>query len=248
MKISIVTVAYNSASTIGDTLDSVAQQTHPQIEHIVVDGASTDDTMAIVRARGGRVSQLVSEPDRGIYDAMNKGLALASGELIGFLNADDMLASPGAVAAIARAAEPDIGAVCGDLVYVRADRPDVLLRHWRCGTFSPRQLRCGWMPPHPTFYLRRSLLAQVGGFDTRLRIAADYDFMLRCLRLPGMQLGYVPEVLVKMRMGGVSNRSLRALLRKSSEDLQALRRNQVGGVFTLMCKNLRKLPQFFSAR
>ena len=246
MKISIVTVAYNSSLTITDTLASVAVQTHQDIEHIVVDGASTDDTLGIVRAHGERVARIVSEPDQGIYDAMNKGLALATGDFVGFLNADDMLASPGAVAAIARAAEPGIGAVCGDLLYVRADRPDDVLRHWRCGTYSPRQLRYGWMPPHPTFYLRRSLLSHVGGFDTRLRIAADYDFMLRCLRLPGMQLSYVPEVLVKMRMGGASNRSLRALLRKSSEDLQALRRNQVGGLLTLAYKNLRKLPQFFS--
>lgn len=246
MKISIVTVAFNSDRTIADTLRSVAVQTYPKVEHIVIDGASTDDTLQQVRQHGAHVAMLRSEPDGGIYDAMNKGLALASGDFVGFLNADDMLASPDAVAAIARAAAaPEIGAVCGDLVYVRADRPDEVLRHWRCGTYSPRQLRFGWMPPHPTFYLRRSLLEQVGGFDVRLRIAADYDFMLRCLRLPGMQLGYVSEVLVKMRMGGASNRSLRALLHKSSEDLQALRRNQVGGLFTLVCKNLRKLPQFF---
>lgn len=248
MKLSIVTVAYNSASTIGDTLASVAEQTHPNIEHIVIDGASTDETLAIVRRRGTHVAKLVSEPDRGIYEAMNKGLALASGEFVGFLNADDMLAWPGAMSAIAQAATAsDIGAVCGDLVYVRQDRPDVVLRHWRCGTFSPERLRFGWMPPHPTFYVRRSLLAQIGCFDAELRIAADYDFMLRCLRLPNMQVGYVPEVLVKMRTGGASNRSLRAMLRKSREDLHALQRNRVGGVTTLLCKNLRKLPQFLSS-
>jgi glycosyltransferase len=247
MKISIVTVAYDSAATIGYTLDSVARQSHPQIEHIVVDGASRDDTLAVVRTRGAHVARMLSEPDRGIYDAMNKGLALATGDFVGFLNADDMLASPGTVATIARAAAaPEVGAVCGDLVYVRADQPEQVLRYWRTGPFSPARLRYGWMPPHPTFYVRRTLLQHLGDFDTQLRIAADYDFMLRCLRLPGMQVCYVPEVMVRMRAGGASNRSLRALLRKSSEDLDALRRNQVGGMFTLLCKNLRKLPQFFS--
>lgn len=247
MKVTIITVAYNSAGTIADTLASAAAQTHRDIEHIVIDGCSTDATVDIVH-RYPHVAYCVSGPDEGIYDAMNKGIALATGELVGFLNADDMLASPKAVARIAQAAAaPSVGAVYGDLIYVRQDRPAQTLRHWRSGQFTPAQLRLGWMPPHPTFYVRRSLLTQLGGFDTRLRIAADYDFMLRCLRLPGMQVAYVPEVLVKMRTGGASNRSLRAMLRKSREDLDALRRSGVGGVGTLLCKNLRKLPQFFGS-
>lgn len=245
MKLSIVTVAFNNASTIGDTLDSVAMQTHPDLEHIIIDGASSDGTLDVVRQHGKHAMRVLSEPDRGIYDAMNKGLALATGDLVGFLNADDMLATPDtATAIVAAAADPTAGAVCGDLVYVRHDRPDQVVRYWRCGPFTPSRLRFGWMPPHPTFYVRRSLLTQVGDFDTRLRIAADYDFMLRCLRLPAFQLAYVPQVLVRMRMGGASNRSLQAMLRKSREDLKALRRNQVGGLLTLACKNLRKLPQF----
>ncbi len=245
MKISIITVAYNSVATIADTLASVAAQTHPDLEHIVVDGASTDETLAVLRERGGHVARLISEPDGGIYDAMNKGLALATGDFIGFLNADDILAMPNTVEVIARAAAmPGTSAVYGDLVYVRQDRPDELLRYWRSGSFSPTRLRFGWMPPHPTFYVSRSLLSQLGGFDTSLRIAADYDFMLRCLRDPDLHACYIPEVLVKMRMGGVSNRSLGAMLQKSREDLHALQRNGVGGVLTLLCKNLRKLPQF----
>ncbi len=246
MKISIITVAYNSARTIGDTLASVAGQTHYDIEHIVIDGASTDDTLAVVQSHGAHVRKTVSEPDGGIYDAMNKGLALASGDFVGFLNADDMLAAPTVIASIAAAASaPSIDAACGDLVYVRQDRSDAVVRYWRCGEFSQSGLRHGWMPPHPTLYVRRSLLAELGGFDTRLRIAADYDFMLRCLKRPGMKVAYVPKVLVKMRLGGASNRSLQAMLRKSREDLFALKQNKVGGLFTLLCKNARKLPQFF---
>lgn len=247
MKITIITVAYNSAATIADTLRSVAMQTHADIEHIVVDGASSDDTLARVHAHGAHVSRLVSEPDAGIYDAMNKGLRLATGEFVGFLNADDMLAMPDAMAAIARAAAPaDVDAICGDLVYVNKGRPSEVVRYWRCGEFSPARLRYGWMPPHPTLYVRRSRLAELGLFDVRLRIAADYDFILRYLGHPGIRVAYVPEVLVKMRTGGASNRSLGALIEKSREDLFALRKNHAGGMLTLLCKNVRKLPQFFS--
>lgn len=246
--ISVVTVCFNSEAHIADALRSVDTQTWPNLEHIVIDGASTDGTLHILEAHRREGRHVLSGPDGGIYDAMNKGLALASGDVVGFLNADDMLASPGAVATIAAAAaSEDVGAVCGDLVYIRQDRPDAVLRYWRCGPFSTSRLRFGWMPPHPTFYVRRSLLAQVGGFDTRMRIAADYDFMLRCLSKPDLCVAYVPQVLVKMRMGGASNRSLQAMLRKSREDLEALRRNRVGGVLTLMCKNLRKLPQFLGS-
>jgi glycosyltransferase len=248
VKVSIVTVAYNSAATIGDTLASVAAQTHPDIEHIVVDGASTDDTLTVVRAQGARVAHLVSEPDRGIYDAMNKGLSLCSGDFVGFLNADDMLAAPNSVSAIAGAgADGGIDAICGDLVYVRQEQPEQILRYWRCGEFSARRLRYGWMPPHPTLYVRRARLIELGGFDTDLRIAADYDLMLRLLQRPGIEVAYLPQVLVRMRTGGASNRSLAALMSKSREDLTALRRSGTGGVFTLFCKNARKLPQFFTS-
>ena len=246
MKISIITVAYNSAATIGDTLRSVAAQTHPDIEHIVIDGGSKDSTMAVVHDVGKHVSQIVSERDDGIYDAMNKGLRLATGDFVGFLNADDMLATPDVVAEIARAASAaEVDAVCGDLVYVNKDRPAEVVRYWRCGEFTPSRLRYGWMPPHPTLYVRRSRLAEMGLFDLRLRIAADYDFILRYLGRPGVCMAYVPKLLVKMRTGGASNRSFMSLLKKSREDLIALQKNRVGGVLTLVCKNLRKLPQFF---
>jgi len=246
MRISIITVVHNSAGTIKDALASVAAQTHHDLEHIVIDGASTDDTLNIVRSHGSRVTTMVSERDGGIYEAMNKGLALATGELVGFLNADDMFSHAQAVASIARAAEenPDADAVYGDIVYVREDHPDQVLRYWRSGAFAPSKLRFGWMPPHPTFYVRTSCLVGLGNFDNRLRIAADYDFVLRTLSRANARAAYVPDVLVRMRAGGASNRSLAAMLRKSREDLWALRHNRVGGVLTLLCKNLRKLPQF----
>jgi len=245
MKISIVTVSYNSAATIADTMRSIAGQSHPDIEHIVVDGGSKDDTVAIVKTADSRGARIVSEPDRGIYDAMNKGLLMASGEFVGFLNADDMLASTDTVARIAAEASAGADVVYGDLVYVHKDRPGDVIRYWNSGAFSRERLRYGWMPPHPTLYVRRSVQQALGNFDLRLRIAADYDFMLRCLSQPGLHVRYLPRVLVRMRTGGASNRSLKALRNKSREDLFALRKNGIGGWMTLLCKNGRKLPQFF---
>jgi glycosyltransferase len=246
IKITVITVCFNSAATIAQTLDSIAGQSHPAIEHIVIDGGSTDDTINIIGHLGKHVVHLLSEPDRGIYDAMNKGLGLASGDLVGFLNADDTFAHHDVVASLALAAHknPTADAVYGDLVYVREDKPNRTLRHWRSGEFTRERLRYGWMPPHPTFYLRSKRLPDVGRFDDTLKISADYDFMLRCLSRHGAQAVHIPDVLVRMRTGGASNRSLSALLSKSREDLHALRANHVGGWFTLMCKNFRKLPQF----
>jgi len=244
MRVSIVTVCYNSAATIRDTLDSVAAQTHGDIEHIVIDGGSTDDTLRIVRQAGRHVATLVSERDRGIYDAMNKGFALATGDLIGTLNADDMLAAPDTVARIAAAAQhAQADAVFGDLVYVEAKPPHAVLRHWRAGPFERQKMRFGWMPPHPTFYVSRQVAQATGPFATDLRIAADYDYVLRVLRRPGVRAAYVPHVIVRMRAGGISNGSMRGILRKSREDLSVMRRNGVGGVGTLVMKNLRKAPQ-----
>jgi glycosyltransferase len=246
MRVSIVTVCFNSERTIGAALASVARQNYANIEHLVVDGGSLDGTLKVVETQGQRVSRMLTGPDSGIYDAMNKGVAAASGDLIGFLNSDDMFAGPSAIASIVQAMESErADAAYGDIVYVSAADPGKSVRTWRSGEFRRSRLQFGWMPPHPTFYARRSLVERVGGFDVRLRIAADYDFMLRCLWGQACTAAYVPEVLVQMRTGGASNKSLRALFRKSREDLQVLRRNQVGGVGSLLAKNLRKLPQFF---
>jgi glycosyltransferase len=245
LRISIVTVSHNSAATILDTLRSVRQQSHASIEHIIVDGGSTDGTLAVVQREGSHVARVLSEPDRGIYDAMNKGLRLATGDFVGFLNSDDVLADPDAAARLADTVQrTGADAVFGSLVYVRPDDLGAVVRYWQCGEFSRQNLRLGWMPPHPTFYVRRSCLAEIGEFDTTLRIAADYDFMLRTLGRPGIAAARVRGLMVRMRTGGISNRSLKMLWRKSSEDLQALRRSGIGGWPTLLCKNLRKLPQF----
>ncbi len=247
MKISVITAVRNNRDTIAQALDSVLAQTHPYVELIVIDGASTDGTSAVLSGYADRLAVLVSEPDQGIYDALNKGIARATGEVIGFLHADDLLADRNVLATIAAVLSKSAAdGVYGDLLYVRKHNPQQVMRYWHSCDFTPALLAKGWMPAHPTLYLRREVYQQFGSFDTRLRIAADYDFMLRILKSGTVQLRYIPQVLVKMRSGGASNRSLPNLWRKSCEDLQVLRRNRVGGLFTLLMKNLSKLPQFFA--
>ena len=245
MKITIITVAYNSARTIGDTLRSVSSQTYPDLEHLIIDGASKDDTLNVVKQHAQRVARVVSEPDRGIYDAMNKGLALASGEYVGYLNADDVYASKEAIAQVAEALNNNpVDLIYGNIQHVRENDLGTVVRDWKAGVFTPAGLRTGWMPPHPGTFIRRNVMQEMGGFDTRYRIAGDYDLMLRCLLRSDVRISYLPKLLTKQRTGGASTRSLAALARKSSEDLLVIRRNQIGGTWTLLCKNARKVFQF----
>lgn len=250
MKLSLVTACYNSLATLPDTLSSVYSQQDVELEYIVVDGASEDGTRELIAAErskpGSPLSIWISEPDRGIYDALNKGIGLATGEVLGFLHADDVFAHPFVLEHVAASFEdPSVVACYGDLEYVWRNDSSKVLRYWRSGEFDQRRLRWGWMPPHPTVYVRRSWYLRYGGFNTRYRIAADYDLMLRLLSDVQGRVVYLPEVLVRMRTGGASNRSLRNILLKSSEDYRALRSNQVGGAGALLWKNLSKLQQFF---
>ena len=243
LTVSVITASYNRVGTLGQALDSVAQQQKVRVEHIVIDGGSTDGSVELLRAQPG-IAKLVTEPDSGIYDALNKGLARATGEVVGFLHSDDYFAHSGVLARVASVfSDPAIEAVYGDLDYVSADTGRVI-RRWRSGEYARERLAQGWMPPHPTLYLRRALYQRLGGFDTSFRIAADYEFMLRMFSA-GVRPAYLPEVLVKMRWGGASNRSLARILQKSREDYAVLRRHRVGGLWTLARKNLGKLEQFF---
>lgn len=245
MKISIITAVYNRADTVGMAIDSVARQTYPDCEHLIIDGASSDGTLAVVQTRHREAMRVVSEPDEGIYDALNKGIGLATGDVIGLVHSDDFLAHDEVLAKVARAfADPAVQAVYGDLDYVSAADPLRIVRHWRAGAVTARKLGWGWMPPHPTVFVRRALLDTHGTYDTSYRIASDYDAILRWFGKGGIRAAYIPEVLVKMRVGGESNRSLGRIVRKSLEDLRALRSNGVGSVGALLAKNLSKLPQF----
>ncbi len=245
LQISVITAVLNRAATLGEALRSVQDQNWRDIEHIVIDGGSTDGSLQILQAHRQKLSKFVSEPDRGIYDALNKGIQAASGDIVGFLHADDQFATPHALAHIAQAfADPSVEATYGDLVYVRKNDASQVVRYWRAGTYSRDQLAHGWMPPHPTFYVRREVYARCGVFDTRYRIAADYENMLRLLWRGGVRAAYIPEVLVRMRMGGLSNMSVMNVLHKSREDYAAMRENGIGGFQALLLKNFTKLPQF----
>lgn len=248
LHLSVVTVCLNSAATLGETLASVNVQTHPRIEHIVVDGGSTDGTQALVRAQARRVTTMLSERDRGIYDAMNKGLALTRGDVVGFLNADDAFASPESAAAIARAfGDPAVQACYGDVVYVAADDPSRVIRYWRAGPYRRGQCASGWAPPHPTLYIRREAFTQHGGFDDRLRVAADFELALRLLDVVGLPVRYIPEVLVRMRAGGVSNGSLRGILRGHQEMITVLRAHGLPAGWGWSARRLaRRVPQILS--
>ncbi len=247
MIVSIITITYNSAQTLEQTLLSVEKQTYPQIEHIIIDGGSTDGTLTLVEAHRSRISKVVSEPDKGIYDALNKGIRLATGDVVGLLNSDDLLASNHAIEDIVHAFEQsDVDVVYGDLDYYDITASgEQLSRHWRSNTFRSRDLRYGWMPPHPTLYCRRDVFEEHGVYNDTYRISGDYDFILRVFCVPTLKSIYLPKVLVKMRVGGVSNRNMRNILQKMREDYCILRAHHLPACFTLFCKNIRKIRQFF---
>lgn len=248
LNISVITATWNCLSTVADCLDSVAKQTYPHRQHVVVDGASTDGTLDLLQAHRQQLAVLQSEPDRGIYDALNKGIALATGDVVGFLHADDLYAHPQVLEHVAAVfQDPSVCAVYGDLHYVRQHDTSRVVRHWQSCPVSPTLLAWGWMPAHPTLYVRREWYQRIGGFDTSYRIAADYLSILQLFSQPGFKAVYLPEVLVTMRLGGASNRSLKAIARKTAEDWRALRQTRVGalgGVGAMVWKNLSKLGQF----
>lgn len=249
IKISVITASWNCASSIIDCLDSVASQTYKNLEHVVIDGASSDGTIDLLNSRRSALGLLVSEPDGGIYDALNKGIEKSSGDVIGFLHADDLYAHADVLAHVALAfeADPSICAVYGDLKYVRKDDATKAVRHWKSSEPSEKRLAWGWMPPHPTLYVRREYYERIGGFDANYRIAADYLSIIQLFSLRGFKAVYLPEVLVYMRLGGASNQSVKAVLCKIREDWDILRRTKIGagyGVGALLWKNLSKLGQF----
>lgn len=248
MKISIITVCYNSAATISNTLQSVREQTYADIEHIVVDGGSSDDTLALVAAEGVHVAKLVSEPDGGIYDAMNKGLAIATGEVVGFLNSDDVFAGADVVSKIAQVMkDPLVDACYGDLVYVATEDMSKVVRYWKSREYQVGLCARGWMPAHPTFYVRRKVYQCHGGFDLSLKLQADFEMALRLLDISQIRTAYLPEILVRMRIGGASNSSLKNIIKGNIEAARACRKHGLpGGVVFVARKVVSRIPQFFS--
>ena len=245
LKLSLITVVFNAVETIKDCLESVCRQSLP-VEHIIIDGGSTDGTLDIVENYHSHLARVMSEPDNGIYDGMNKGLRLATGDIIGILNADDLYAGPDILTKVAKVFnEEHVDSCYGDLVYVHPVNTEKVIRYWRSGSYDVRQFYWGWMPPHPTFFVRRSIYERYGLFNLDLGSAADYELMLRFLVKHRITTAYIPEILVKMRTGGMSNASLKNRLLANRNDRLAW---EVNGLkpypWTLYLKPLRKVSQY----
>jgi glycosyltransferase involved in cell wall biosynthesis len=248
VKISIITVCRNAAATIEETIRSVASQDYSVREHIVIDGDSRDGTQAILERHRAALDFCVSEPDNGIYDAMNKGIARATGDVVGFLNADDCYMHDGVLSRIAaQFAVPDTDACYADLVYVDARDPGRVVRYWKSRQYTDGLFEKGWMPAHPTFYAQRKAYQRFGGYDTRYRLQADFELTMRFLACRHIRATYVPEVWVRMRPGGVSNASLRNVVQGNLEAYHAARKNGLAVTPLFMLRKvLSRVPQFFS--
>jgi glycosyltransferase len=248
-RISIITVTYNASNHLRDCLDSVCEQ-NIDVEHILIDGASTDGTLKILGAYQHQLAHVISEKDEGMYDAVNKGIGLATGDVIGILNADDFYSSNNTLSKVADAfSDEDVDAVYGDLVYVDRYNTEKLVRAWRSGEYQPGKFYQGWMPPHPAFFVRRRMYEQYGLFNPELGTAADYELMLRMLLRHGIRAAYIPEVLVKMRSGGMSNQSLKNRLKANRMDRKAWAVNDLSPYpWTLWMKPVRKVGQWVNKK
>lgn len=245
LSVSIITVVYNRANVVKCALDSVSSQSY-EIEHIVIDGGSDDGSVEIITNSASPNTKIVSEPDQGIYDALNKGISMANGDVIGILHSDDYFADSAVVHDVMlKFSKYDFDMVYGDLNYVSNDEKGKVLRHWRAGKFTAAKLRFGWMPPHPTLFVRRCVMEEYGKYDCSFKIAADFDAMLRWFSIKGLKIGYIPRVLVNMRVGGVSNGSAQKNINKFFEDYRIYKKNNIGGTYSLILKKIWKLGQFF---
>ncbi len=246
MKVSIITATYNNENTVEDTVLSVSSQTYKNIEHIIIDGNSSDNTIQIIKKHQDKIAKIISEPDKGIYDALNKGIKYASGDIICFLHADDIYADDTIIEkAVNLFSEKHTDSIYGDLQYVAKEDTGKIIRYWKSGEFTFSKLKKGWMPPHPTFLVRKEIYENCGVFDTNFKIAADYDLILRFLGKHKISTAYLPEVMIKMRIGGESNKSLKNIIKKMKEDIKVLKKNKLGGWQTVIMKNIIKVPQLF---
>lgn len=246
LKVSVVTVAYNSEQTIKETIDSVVGQDYPHIEYIIIDGKSSDKTLEIVKSFGDKISVVVSEKDNGIYDAINKGITLATGDIVVALNSDDFYANNKVISKVVETFNATGAlAVYGDLNYVDRVDHNKIIRKWKAGIYKEGLFLKGWMPPHPTFFVRKSCYQNFGIFNLKLRSAADYELMLRFIHKHKIKVSYLPQLLVNMRAGGQSNITFKNRFKANREDKMAWEMNGLKpGLLTLIRKPLSKLKQY----
>jgi len=247
MKVTIITVTYNSEKYIRDCIESVMNQQYHDIEHILIDNLSTDQTLPIIQEYQGKVARVVSEQDKGMYDAINKGMQMATGDIIGILNSDDMLASSDVIGCIVQCFEDfNVDSLYGDLVYVDQSNTRKVLRYWKGFPYKRYRFNYGWMPAHPTFYFRRDLLKDLGGYESHYFTAADYEFMARYLYKHRISARYLPKLIVKMSVGGQSNRNIGSRLRANRRDYLAMKMNNIPFPhIASILKPLIKLRQYY---
>lgn len=246
MKISIITVVFNNSATIASAIESVLGQNYPHVEYIVVDGKSNDGTMDVLEKYSSSIDKIVSEPDEGIYDAMNKGIALATGDVIGILNSDDVYADERVLTDVMHEfLNHSVDMVYGDLVYVKNTDLNHIVRLWKSKQYYPGFFDDGHVPPHPSLFLRKRVYDKVGSFNRTMRLAADYEFMLRLFKMHSFESRYINRLFVKMRLGGATNGSLRNIIDGNKEILEAWKINKLKAPFLLMPKRVfRRLIQF----
>lgn len=249
MKISIITTTYNSATTLEDTLKSVQAQTYPHIEHLIIDGASKDATLSITK-KYKHITKVISEPDKGIYDAMNKGIQQASGDVIGFLNSDDLLFDKTVVSKIVHSFETDnCDAIYGNLIYVHPNDLSKVERYWKSKQHQISDANLAWQPPHPTFYAKKAVYDKVGLFDLNFKIGADFEWLYRVLFIEKINSKYIDEMLVKMRSGGASNQSLKNRIELLKDYRNTYRKHHnSNGYSNIVLRLLSRLPQFFNKK
>jgi len=246
MKISLITVVYNGETFLQECFNSVMAQTYADVEYLVIDGGSTDQTQNIIRKNGSHIDYFLSEKDGGLYDAINKGIQQSTGDIVGILNADDMLAGADVLAAVAKTftTDPAIDGLYGDLNYIHPTTHQIV-RKWKSKPTTFRDLKSGWMPAHPTLYLKRALFAQHGVYSLDFGTAADYELILRYLYTHKIKTAYLPMLMVNMRMGGVSNHSIGSRIRALFHDYKALKENAIPWPYwVVLNKKISKLSQF----
>lgn len=242
MKVSIITVVLNNKAYVTDCIDSVLNQTYRNIEYIIIDGGSTDGTIDVIKKYENRISKWVSEPDRGIYDAMNKGIRMASGNVIGILNSDDFYVSNNVISMVMNEfVSQNVDSVFADLVYVKRDKPDEVVRYYQSSNFNPKKFAYGWMPAHNTFFVKAHCYEKYGLFKINYKISADFELLVRFLSRHGVSFSYIPCVLIKMRSGGISTRSIKSTWMINKEILRACRENEIDtNIFKVYSKYLVK--------
>lgn len=247
LKVSIITITYNSGATLRDTIESVVNQTYPNVEYIIVDGLSKDNTLAIVEEYKNKIAKVVSEKDHGLYDALNKGIGLATGDIIGLIHSDDFYTNPQVIERVVKTlTEQKTDGLYADLYYVDKDDTNRIFRKWKSGNYKHGMFLNGWMPPHPTFFVKRECYEKFGKFNLLFKSAADYELMLRFIHKYQIKLSYLPEFIIKMRVGGKSNVTLKNRIRANQEDRKAWKINGLKPrIYTLYAKPLRKIVQLF---